>query len=195
MDLGHTVTVFDVEADRVQFRVDVPRNSYVAAVSAEGVLVSEDVDLVLHTPGGAEIQVPTQEAGDNWGAQLAAGRVVVAGPSGETSVYDVRSGTAERATVLPGGSPALAAYAAAAATIDPTADDTSAVVHVWDGEHVGDLRGLDGTPEQVRFEETGGDTDGLLVVTSGGAHALWSCSVADLTCEALPVPGEVSVSE
>ena len=195
MDLGHTVTVFDVKADRVQFRVDVPRSSYVSAVSAEGVLVSENVDLVLHTPTGGETAVPTQEGGDSWGAQLAMGRVAVAGPSGETNVYDLRSGTAERTAVLPGASPTLASYAAAAATNEPTADDTSAVVHVWDGEQVHDLRGLDGVPQEVRFEEAGGEVDGLLVVTHGGAHGLWSCSVTDLTCEALPVPGEVSLSE
>jgi hypothetical protein len=195
MDLQHTVTVFDVNADRVQFRVDVPRSSYVSAVGAEGVLVSEDVDLVLHTPSGGETQVPTQEAGDNWGAQLAMGRVLVAGPTGSTSVYDLRSGTAERTAVLPGASPTLASYAAAAATIEPTADDTSAVVHVWDGEQVHDLRGLDGVPQEVRLEEVGGEVDGLLVVTHGGAHGLWSCSVTDLTCEALPVRGEVSLAE
>jgi hypothetical protein len=37
--------------------------------------------------------------------------------------------------------------------------------------------------------------DGLLVVTRGGAHALWSCSATELTCEALPVTGEVSLAE
>ncbi|MFC4787041.1 hypothetical protein ACT8ZV_21375 [Nocardioides sp. MAHUQ-72] len=194
MDLQHTVTVFDVKADRVQFRVDVPRTSYVSAVSAEGVLVSEDVDLVLHTPSG-ETQVPTQEAGDSWGAQLAMGRVLVAGPAGSTSVYDLSSGTAERIAVLPGVSPTLASYAAAAATIEPTADDASAVVHVWDGERVHELRGLDGVPQEVRFEEAGGEVDGLLVVTHGGAHGLWSCSATELTCVALPVPGEVSLAE
>ena len=52
LDLDDTVTVYDLIADRVDFRVDVPRSSYVAAVSAEGVLVSEDVDLVLHTASG-----------------------------------------------------------------------------------------------------------------------------------------------
>ncbi len=78
LDLDDTVTVYDLVADRVDFRVDVPRSSYVAAVSGDGVLVSEDVDLVLHTASG-ETAVPTQEAGDNWGAQLTMGRVLVVG--------------------------------------------------------------------------------------------------------------------
>lgn len=191
MDLQDTVTVFDVKADAVQYRVNGPRNGYVAAVSAEGVLVSEDVDLVLHTPSGGETRVPTQEAGDNWGAQLAMGRVLVAGPSG-TSLYDVRSGDAERVAVLPGGQPALAPYALAAASLEPAPGDAATLVHLWDGEQVRDLRGIDGRPQEVRFAD-----ESTLLVSTGptGSAGLWACSVADLGCEALPVPGEVSLSE
>ena len=182
LGLDDTVTVYDLFADRVDFRVDVPRSSYVAAVSGDGVLVSEDVDLVLHTASG-EVPVPTQEAGDNWGAQLTMGRVLVAGPSGESNLYDLSSGTAERTAVLPGGSPALATYAVAAATIETRPDD-SAVVNLWDGRATRPVRGLDGIPEQIRFA----DETTLLVQTRGGSSALWSCSVTDLTCRALPVP-------
>ncbi|GAA2136722.1 hypothetical protein GCM10009844_03170 [Nocardioides koreensis] len=192
LDLQGTVTVFDLVADRVDFRVEVPRSSYVAAVSGEGVLVSENVDLVLHTADG-ESAVPTQEAGDNWGAQLAQGKVLVAGPSGESHLYDLRSGAAHRTAVLPGGDGALAPYAYAAATIE-TAPDDSAVVNVWDGKATHPLRGLDGVPEQIRF--TNDEPLTLLVQTRGGSSALWSCSTADLTCGALPVPdGTFQLSE
>jgi hypothetical protein len=189
MDLQGTVTVYDLKGHRVGFRVDVPRSSYVAAVGADGVLVSENVDLVLHTATG-EVAVPTQEAGDNWGAQLAGGRVVVAGPSGGSSVYDVRSGTARRIAALAGGSAALAPDGATAATIE-TAPDDSAVVHLWDGSGTQSLRGLDGVPEQLRFADEGT----LLVQTRGGSSALWACSV-DGACGALPVPdGTIRLSE
>ena len=182
MDLQDTVTVYDLKAEKVDFDVEVPRDSHVAAVAAEGVLVSEDVDLVLHTATG-EVPVPTQEAGDNWGAQLAMGRVLVSGPSGESNLYDLQTGTAQRIAVLPGGSAALAPYALAAATIETTRDD-SAVVNLWDGNATHPVRGLDGTPEQIRFA----DETTLLVQTRGGSSALWSCSVTGLTCGALPVP-------
>ena len=182
MDLDDTVTVYDLKAERVDFRVEVPRRSYVAAVSADGVLVSEDVDLVLHT-ASRETAVPTQEAGDNWGAQLAMGRVLVSGPSGESNLYDLQTGTAQRIAVLPGDRAVLAPYALSAATIE-TAPDDSAVVNLWDGRTTRPARGLDGVPEQIRFA----DETTLLVQTRGGASALWSCSVTDLTCGALPVP-------
>jgi hypothetical protein len=192
LDVQGTVTVYDLVADRVEFRVDVPRDSYVAAVGEEGVLVSENVDLVLHTPSG-EVAVPTQEAGDNRGAQLALGQVLVAGPSGESNLYDLGSGTAERTAVLPGGSVALAPYAHAAATIERGPGD-SAAVNVWDGMASHRLRGLDGVPEQIRFTDDEPLT--LLVQTRGGSSALWSCSAEDLTCGALPVPdGTFRLSE
>lgn len=190
LDLQGTATVYDLKAERIDLRVDVPHNSHVAAVSAEGVLVSENVDLVLHTATG-ETAVPTQEAGDNWGAQLAMGRVLVSGPSGESNLYDLQTGTAQRIAVLPGGSAALAPYALSAATIE-TAPDDSAVVNLWDGRTSRPVRGLDGVPEQIRFA----DETTLLVQTRGGSSALWSCSVADLTCGALPVPdGTFQLSE
>ncbi|HEU5039100.1 MAG TPA: hypothetical protein VFT70_18985 [Nocardioides sp.] len=183
MDLGHTVTVYDLEAEGVDFRVDVPRNSYVAAVSADGVLVSEDVDLVLHTATGEELAVPTQEAGDNWGAQAGGGRVLVAGPTGESSVYDLQTGVARRIAVVGGGSGALAQDGTTVATIE-TAPDDSAVVNLWDGRSTQPLRGLDGVPQQVRF--AGEDT--LLVQTRGGSATLWACATDSRTCGALPVP-------
>jgi hypothetical protein len=190
MDLQDTVTVYDLKAERVDFRVDVPRTSYVAAVGAEGVLVSENVDLVLHTATG-EIAVPTQEAGDSWGAQVAGGRVLVAGPAGESSVYDVRTGVAQRIAVVRGGSAALAPGGLAAATIESAPDD-SAVVNLWDGGVVRPLRGLEGVPEQVRFA----DETTLLVQTRGGSSDLWACSTDERACGALPVPdGTFRLSE
>ncbi|GAA1156283.1 hypothetical protein [Nocardioides aquiterrae] len=190
MDLQDTVTVYDLKAGQVDLRVDVPRSGYVAAVSADGVLVAENAGLVLHAATG-EVAVPTPGVGGSWGAQLAGGRVLVAGPSGESSVYDVGSGTARRIAVLPGGWGALAPDGATAATIEIAPDD-SATVDLWDGRGTRSLRGLDGVPEQVRFADEGT----LLVQTRGGSSGLWSCSTDDGTCGALPVPdGTFRLSE
>jgi hypothetical protein len=190
LDLRDTVTVYDLKAEQEAFHVDAPHSGYVAAVGADGVLVAADRGLVLHTAAG-EVMVPTDDGGDPWGAQLAGGRVLVAGPAGESSVYDVRAGAARQIAVLDGGSGALAPDGATAATID-TAPDDSAVVNVWDGQDAEPLRGLDGVPEQVRFADEGT----LLVQTSGGSAALWACSTSDRTCGALPVPdGTFRLSE
>lgn len=200
MDLAHTVTVRDLQTGRTAFTVDVARNSYVADVSDAGVLVADNVDLVLHTPVGGEVAVPTQEAGDNWGARLAGDRVAVSGPDGRSRVYDMGAGGAEPAGSLPGSSVALAPDGAVVATIQPADDDASADVLVRDdrGEAGGGsaqpLRGLQGWPQQLRF--VGADT--LLVVTDGSTDQadLWACSASALSCGRLPVlTGDVRLGE
>ena len=181
LGLDDTVTVYDLFADRVDFRVDVPRSSYVAAVSGDASW-SRRTSTWSCTPRPGRSRCPTQEAGDDWGAQLTMGRVLVAGPSGESNLYDL-SWARPTHRGPAGRQPRAGDVAVAAATIETRPDD-SAVVNLWDGRATRPVRGLDGIPEQIRFA----DETTLLVQTRGGSSALWSCSVTELTCAALPVP-------
>lgn len=184
LDLGRTVTVYDLKAEAVAYRVRTSPDSYVAAVGSDGVLVSENVDLSLRSPSG-RIPVPTQEAGDSTGAQLAGGLVLVSGPQDESRLYDLSSGTAVPVATVPGSGAAIAPYGVAEATVRAAADGPASVL-VTTGSGTRPVTGLTGTPDTVRWA----DERSLLVVTrAGGSSTLFGCALKDLTCTRLPVDG------
>ena len=128
---------------------------------------------------------PPRRRVDNWGALLTHGGPGARRRSGELEPYDLSSGTAER-TVAAGGSPALANHAVrpprGPSRPVPT---TLPVVNLWSGGGPpARCGGSTDLPEKIRFA----DETTLLVQILGGSSALWSCSVTELTCVALPVP-------
>jgi hypothetical protein len=185
--------VHDLKAGRSAWTAAVPANSYVAAVAARGVLLSEDGDLVVLEEGGGRTPVPTQGDGYGWVSDLAVDRVAVVDRDERTRVYDVSTGEARQESVLDGAG-ALAPYAAGVVSL-VRADDDSTTVEVWDGRASRKVTGYAGTAEEVAWVQDGSE-DGSILVTSRSPEgvALFACSPADLTCTQLPVLAEDSIT-
>ncbi len=102
IDLDDRLTVRDLKAGTDTGPVDVPRNSSISDL-AQGTgapLVSENGDLVLRTPDGP-VAIPTP-GGYGVVAQATRDLVAVMDRDDQTRIYDVSSGTAKLADVVPG---------------------------------------------------------------------------------------------
>jgi hypothetical protein len=162
-------------------------NTYVAAVGADGVLVSEDGDLVLRS-GQQTVHVPTVDGGYGWAAQLANGFVLVPDRDGRSRLYDVRPGRAELVATVDGAGE-LGPYGERVATL-PQDPDTGGELGVWDGT-VRPVTGLDGSADAVRWAD---ETTLLVSAHLGTTSALYACDI-DLRCGRLPVEGDISLTD
>ena len=162
-------------------------NTYVAAVSADGVLLSEDGDLVLRS-GQHAVRVPTVDGGYGWAAQVANGFVLVPDRDGRSRLYDIRPGRAELIATVDGMGE-LGPYGERVAAL-PQDPDTGGELGVWDGT-MRRVTGLDATADAVRWA----DETTLLVSTHQAAtSALYACDI-DLRCGRLPVEGDISLTD
>jgi len=190
LDIEGTITVRDLKADAVVRTFEAAENSYVAAVSDRGVLVSEDGDLVLHTPEGA-IPVPTEQGGYGWQSDVAGDRVAVMDRDGVTRVYDVSGGVAELEVEVP-GSGRLAPYGAAAVT----AHLGGPAVRLWTAG--GGLEPLLALDDGEFAESVGWIDEDYAVVTSGSdaGTTVRVCEIATRACdEVLTSKRDVRLSE
>lgn len=190
IDLEGTVTVRDLKADAVVRTFDAARNSYVAAVSDRGVLVSEDGDLMLNTPEGS-IPVPTAQDGYGWQSDVAGDRVAVMDRDGVTRVYDVSGDEAELEVEVP-GSGRLAPYGAAVATVHLGGP----AVRLWTVD--GGLDPLLALDDGQHAESVGWLDEDYAVVTSGSATGttVHVCEIATRNCdEVLTSEQDVRLSE
>jgi hypothetical protein len=188
--LDGRITVRDLTADEVVQDFEAADNSYVAAVSGRGVLVSEDGDLVLRD-GEHALSVPTARDGYGWQSDVAGDLVSVMDRDGVTRVYDVSSGsTAELVVEIP-GSGRLAPDGAAVVT----AHLGGPAVRLWVDDGLVPLAALDAgrMGESVAWLD-----DGHAVVTSRSAAGtvVHVCEIASRSCdEVLTSEADVTLAE
>ena len=161
------------------------KDSFVAGVSADGVLVASRSGISLRDAAGG-VAIPVQGDLDGWASDVAGDLVVVNESLDRSSLYDVSDGTA-RPTETFAGSAALGPYAERVAVIVPEPADR-ARVEVWDGGTLMPVTGLDDVvPHAVRWA----DETTLLVA---GGSGLYACDI-DLRCGRLPVDGVPDIGE
>ena len=185
IDLDGRLTVRDLKAGTTTGPVDLPANSGLSAL-AQGTgdaLVSEDGDLVLHTPDGP-VAIPTAEDGYGAAAQAARGIVALMDRDAQTRIYDVSSGTAELLDTVPGGG-VLAPYGGHLVSVSFARDDSSTVL-LWTagGETV--PLSVPGQPQAAAWAD---DDTALVTTYDGEGTALYACEVAIQGCDRLPVDG------
>jgi hypothetical protein len=160
-------------------------DTYVAAVGADGVLLSEDGGLVLRS-GQRAVDVPTVDDGNGWAAQVADGLVLVPDRDGRSRLYDVTEGEARLTETLDGFG-VLGPFGERVALV-PSDPDSGAELEVWDGGGLRPVTGLDATVDSAGWAD---ETTLLVSGHTGSRGVLYSCDI-DLRCGRLPVDGEVS---
>ena len=179
LGLDDMVHRYDFVADRTDLSFAATKDSYIAGVSADGVLVASRSGVSLRDAAGG-VAVPVRGDLDGWASDVAGDLVVVNDALDRSSLYDVSDGTARPTETFP-GSAALGPYAERVAVIVPEARDR-ARVEVWDGGTLAPVTGLDDVvPTAVRWAD-----ETTLLVTGGSG--LYACHI-DLRCGRLPVDG------
>ena len=176
---------YDLEADREDLEFSVAQDSFVAGVSADGVLVASRSGISLRDAAGG-VAIPVQGDLDGWASDVAGDLVVVNESLDRSRLYDLSEGSAQLVETFP-GSAVLGPYAERVAVIVPESADR-ARVEVWDGGTLMPVSGLDGViPTAVRWAD-----ETTLLVT--GRDALYACDI-ELKCGRLPVDGDVGLNE
>lgn len=185
LGLDDMVHRYDFVADRTDLSFAATKDSYIAGVSADGVLVASRSGVSLRDAAGG-VAVPVRGDLDGWASDVAGDLVVVNDALDRSSLYDVSDSTARPTETFP-GSAALGPYAERVAVIVPEARDR-ARVEVWDGGTLAPVSGLDAVvPTAVRWA----DETTLLVA---GGTGLYACHI-DLRCGRLPVDGVPDIGE
>jgi hypothetical protein len=185
LDLDDQVHRYDLDAGREDVTFAATAGSYVAGVSADGVLVASRSGLSLRVAAGG-VAVPLEGDGDGWASDVAGDLVTVDESPERSRLYDLSSVSARLVETF-GGSAALGPNAERVAVIVPEPRDR-ARVEVWDGGTLMPVTGLgDVVPTAVRWA----DETTLLVQAVRG---LYACDV-DLRCGRLPVDGEPDLGE
>jgi hypothetical protein len=185
LDLDDQVHRYDLDAGREDVTFAATADSYVAGVSADGVLVASRSGLSLRVAAGG-VAVPLEGDGGGWASDVAGDLVTVDESPERSRLYDLSSASARLVETF-GGSAALGPYAERVAVIAPEPRDR-AWVEVWDGGTLTPVTGLgDVVPTAVRWA----DETTLLVQ---GGRGLYACDI-DLRCGRLPVDGEPDLGE
>lgn len=185
LDLDNQVHRHDLEAGREDLTFAAAPDSYIAGVSADGVLVAGRSGLSLRDAAGG-VAIPLEGGADGWASDTARDLVTVDESWERSRLYDLSEGSAELVETFD-GSAALGPYAERVAVIVPEAGDR-ARVEVWDGGTLMPTTGLgDIVPTAVRWA----DETTLLVQ---GGRGLYACDI-ELRCGKLPVDGEPDIGE
>lgn len=191
IDLDGTATSYDLKAGEQVVRVPTGPNTALVDVGAEGLLLSEDGDLVLRDDAGA-VPVPTATDGTGVASTLARGLVGVVDRDATTRVYAVSGDEARLVDSVPGAG-TLSPDAAHLVARQRDAGDTRTDVVLWGGEHEGrPLAGLTGSAESIAWAD-----EGTVWVVAGGVDGavLHACSVEDAQCEPLHAADDIRLAD
>lgn len=178
---------YDLKAGREDLTIPGDPQSGVVDVGAEGLLLSENGDLVLRD-GRAAVPVPVWGDGYGVASQVASGHVLVNDRDGRSRLYDVADGTAGLVDTLAGFG-VLGPYAERVGVVVSEPAD-GARLEVWDGGSSRPVTGLDAVPDQLRWAD---ETTLLVAAHAGQRGELYACDI-ELACERLPVDGDVNLN-
>jgi hypothetical protein len=185
LDLDNQVHRYDLDAGREDVTFAATADTYVAGVSADGVLVASRSGLSLRVAAGG-VAIPLEGGSNGWASDVAGDLVTVEENPEGSRLYDLSSGSARLVDTF-AGSATLGPYAERVAVIVPEERDR-ARVEVWDGGTLMPVTGLgDVVPTAARWA----DETTLLVQ---GLRGLYACDI-DLRCGRLPVDGEPYLGE
>ena len=117
LGLDDMVHRYDFVPDRTDLSFAATKDSYIAGVSADGVLVASRSGISLRDAAGG-VAVPVRGDLDGWASDVAGDLVVVNDALDRSSLYDVSDGTARPTETFP-GSAALGPHAERVAVIVP----------------------------------------------------------------------------
>lgn len=181
MDTDGAVSTYDLQADAGLLGEDgTPENTALVDVGPEGLLLSEDGDLVLRRTDGSSVPVPTEGDGYGLASSLAGDVVAVGDRDGFTRMYRLGRSTAEEVATIPGDlggdlSPDGHTFAA----LSRNEEDTGTVLSLWADGSSQDVSGIDGMPESLQWV----DEQTLLVATGAASGSrLYSCDTPSASC-------------